>query len=179
LKTKKLETQEESKSKAMKEYVKKSSLSSSQLVLAALGLLAGIWMLIAPSVLNYNAITVLNAATKKQVPVDLSAVTASDITAGIVLIVLGLAALLVTNTKLVYKVQMVATLGMVVAGIYLMAAPYLFDLLKVASYMSLDKPNTNDQLIGILAVVVAGFVFQRQYLASVETETTRKEAVTA
>ena len=60
-----------------------------------------------------------------------------------------------------------------------MAAPYLFDLLKVASYMSLDLPNTNDQLIGILAVVVAGFVFQRNYLGSVETETTRKEAVTA
>jgi hypothetical protein len=164
----------------MKEYVKKTSLSLSQIVLAVLGLIAGIWMLIAPSVLNYGGITVLNAATKKQVPVDLSAVTVSNITVGIVLIVLGLAALLITSNKLIYQLQRVANLGMIVAGIYLMAVPYLFDLLKVASYMSLDKPNTNDQLIGILAVVVAGFVFQRQFLASENTaSSTQKEAFTA
>jgi hypothetical protein len=164
----------------MKEYVKKTSLSLSQIVLAVLGLIAGIWMLIAPSVLNYGGITVLNAATKKQVPVDLSAVTVSNITVGIVLIVLGLAALLITSNKLIYQLQRVANLGMIVAGIYLMAVPYLFDLLKVASYMSLDKPNTNDQLIGILAVVVAGFLFQRQYLASESSESsTLKEAFTA
>lgn len=176
----KFETYEEGKSKAMKEYVKKPSLSLSQMVLAALGLIAGSWMLVAPAVLNYGGITVLNATTKKQVPVDLSAVTASNITVGVVLIVLGLAALLVTNNKLIYQVQMVANLGMMVAGIYLMTAPYLFDLLKVASYMSLDKPNTNDQLIGILTVVVAGFVFQRTYLASDNTESsTQQEAVTA
>jgi hypothetical protein len=164
----------------MKEYVKRTSLSLSQLVLAVLGLIAGIWMLVAPSVLNYGGITVLNAATKKQVPVDLSAVTVSNITVGIVLIVLGLAALLITSNKLIYQLQRVANLGMIVAGIYLMAVPYLFDLLKVASYMSLDKPNTNDQLIGILAVVVAGFVFQRQFLASENTaSSTQKEAFTA
>ena len=76
----------------MKEYVKKTSISPSQLVLAALGLVAGIWMLCwHRQYLNYSGITVLNAATKKQVTVDLSAVTASDITIGIVLIVLGLA----------------------------------------------------------------------------------------
>jgi hypothetical protein len=164
----------------MKEYVKRTSLSLSQLVLAVLGLIAGIWMLVAPSVLNYGGITVLNAATKKQVPVDLSAVTVSNITVGIVLIVLGLAALLITSNKLIYQLQRVANLGMIVAGIYLMAVPYLFDLLKVASYMSLDKPNTNDQLIGILAVVVAGFLFQRQYLAGESSESsTLKEAFTA
>jgi hypothetical protein len=164
----------------MKEYVKRTSLSLSQLVLAVLGLIAGIWMLVAPSVLNYDGITVLNAATKKQVPVDLSAVTVSNITVGIVLIVLGLAALLITSNKLIYQLQRVANLGMIVAGIYLMAVPYLFDLLKVASYMSLDKPNTNDQLIGILAVVVAGFLFQRQYLVSESSASSpQKEAFTA
>jgi hypothetical protein len=164
----------------MKEYVKRTSLSLSQLVLAVLGLVAGIWMLVAPSVLNYGGITVLNAATKKQVPVDLSAVTVSNITVGIVLIVLGLAALLITSNKLIYQLQRVANLGMIVAGIYLMAVPYLFDLLKVASYMSLDKPNTNDQLIGILAVVVAGFLFQRQYLVSESSASSpQKEAFTA
>jgi hypothetical protein len=161
----------------MKEYVKKTSLSLSQLVLAVLGLVAGIWMLVAPSVLNYGGITVLNAATKKQVPVDLSAVTVSNITVGIVLIVLGLAALLITSNKLIYQLQRVANLGIIVAGIYLMAVPYLFDLLKVASYMSLDKPNTNDQLIGLLTVIIAGFTFQREFLPQ-ETGTANEAQVT-
>ena len=110
----------------------------SQMLLAGLGVVGGIWMLVAPAVLNYSGITVLNAATKKQVPADLAAVTASDITIGIVLIVLGLAALLVTSSILVYRVQRVANLGLIVAGVYLMAVPYLFDLLKVAEYMGLD-----------------------------------------
>ncbi len=163
----------------MKEYVEKASLSLSQLVLAALGLIAGIWLLVAPSVLSYGSITTLNAATKKQVPVDLSALTASDITAGVVLIVLGIAALLITSSKLIYRVQMLANLGMIVAGIYLMAVPYVFDLLDVASYMNLDKPNTNDQLIGIVTVIIAGFVFQRNYIASVDTASSQQEAITA
>jgi hypothetical protein len=154
----------------MKEYVKKTSLSLSQLGLAGLGLIAGSWLIIAPSVLNYGGLTVLDAATKKQVPVDLSAVTVSNISVGIVLIGLGLAALLISRNKLIYQVQRAANLGMLVAGIYLMAVPYLFDLLKVASYMSLDKPNTNDQLLGIVTVVVAGFIFQRQYLAGEASE---------
>lgn len=152
----------------MKEYEKKSSLGVSQMVLAGLGLVAGAWMILAPSVLNYSGITVMNAATKKAIPAELDGVIANSIVVGIVLIVLGIAALLVTNSKLIYQVQMVATLGMIVAGIYLMAAPYLFDLLKVAEYMGLDKPNTNDQLVGIVTVVVAGFIFQRKYVASVE-----------
>ena len=160
----------------MKEYEHKSSISPVQVVGAALGIVGGIWMVAAPSVLNYGSATIYNATTKKTVPVDLGAVTASDITVGIVLIVLGIVGLLVTNSKLIYRVQMAATVAMVGAGLYLMLAPYLFDLLKVVSYMGLDKPNTNDQLMGMLVVVVGGFIFQRQYLGGSSEEEAEGQA---
>ena len=137
-------------------------------------------MILAPFALNYNSITVLDAASKKQVPADLEAVFASDIMAGVFLIGLGLAALLLTNSQLIYRLQMVATAGITVVGLYLMAAPYLFDLMKVASYMGLDKPNTNDQLVGILAVIVSGFAFQQQFMAGGKAENkTLPEAISA
>lgn len=164
----------------MKEYTRHSSLSLTQIILAAFGLVGGTWLILASFVLNYSGITVLDAATKKQVPVDLQAVTTSDITAGIILIGLGLACLLVINSKLIYRIQMIATIGIIAAGLYLMVVPYLFDLLKVASYMGLDKPNTNDQLVGILAVIVAGFAFEREFLAGKkETSETLTGTVTA
>ncbi len=154
----------------MKEYTKRSGLSLTQIILGVFGIVGGAWMILAPFVLNYNAITVLNAATKKRVPADLGAVFTSDTTVGVALIALGLATLLVTNSKLVYRIQMIANVGIIAAGLYLMVAPYLFDLMKVASYMGLDVPNTNDQLAGILAVVVGGFFFQKRFMPSGEVE---------
>jgi hypothetical protein len=154
----------------MKAYEESTSLSLSQKVLGAFGIVGGIWMIAAPFVLNYGGITVLDAATKKQVSADLGAVTANDIVIGVLLILVGIAALLVTNSKTIYQLQKVAVIGAIVIGIYLMAAPYLFDLLKVAEYLGLDKPNTNDQLVGILSVIAGGYAYQQKFGTVVEVE---------
>lgn len=150
----------------MKEYEKRQDqgFSPAQLVYGGLGILGGLWLIAAPFVLNYSGIQTLNATTKKMVAVDLSAVTTSDIICGSLLIgLVGLAMYTLTN-KALYKLGMYANAAVILVGIYLVAAPYLFDLLKVASYMSLDKPNTNDQLVGILTLIIGGFAFQRTYL---------------
>ena len=164
----------------MKEYVKRSGLSVMQIIMGVFGIVGGVWMILSSFVLNYSGITILDATSKKQVPVDLGAVTASDMVAGVILIILGVAALLITRSPLIHRIQQIATVGMIVVGLYLMAAPYLYDLLKVASYMGLDKPNTNDQLVGILAVLVGGFTLQRVYLSTEKADSeTLQAAVTA
>ena len=124
-------------------------------------------MILASSILNYSGITILNAATKKQVPADLGAVTASDIVAGILLVGLSVAAYLLAKN---YRYLQGAYIGIIAVGIYLMAAPYIFDLLKVASYLGMDKPNTNDQLIGIVAVIVGGFALQSHFQSAETVE---------
>ena len=154
----------------MKEYTESKSLSLSQIVLGAVGIVGGIWMIAAPFVLNYSGIKVLDAATKKQASADLGAVTASDIVVGVLLILVGIAALLVTNSKVLYQLQRVAVIGAIVIGIYLMAAPYIFDLLKIAEYLGIDKPNTNDQLMGILSVIAGGFAYQQKFGQVVEVD---------
>ena len=153
----------------MKENTQTTGLSTSRLVYGGLGILGGIWLLLAPLALGYNNITVLNATTKKQVPVDLGAVTASDIIVGIILIALTGFALATASNPAMAKLRMYANVAVIWAGVYLIAAPYLFDLLKVASYLSLDKPNSNDQLIGLLTIVIAGFAFQKEFRSD-ETE---------
>lgn len=147
----------------MKQYTQTNGLSTSRLVYGGLGILGGIWLVIAPFALGYNNITTLNAATKKQVPVDLGAVTASDIIVGVIIIALTGFALATASNPAMAKLRMYANLAVIAAGVYLIAAPYLFDLLKVASYLSLDKPNTNDQLMGMLTIIVAGFAFQKEF----------------
>lgn len=163
----------------MQAYEKTQTQSSSrvQQILGGLGILGGLWLILAPFALNYGGIQTLNATTKKLVAVDLSAVTASDIICGVLLIALvGFTMYSLTN-KALYKLGMYANLAAIGVGIYLLAAPYLFDLLKVASYLSQDKPNTNDQLVGMLTIVIAGFAFQRIFLpGGVSTD---KPALTA
>jgi drug/metabolite transporter (DMT)-like permease len=164
----------------MKEYETRQDqgFSRAQLVLGGLGFLGGLWMIAAPFVLNYSGIQALNATTKKMVAVDLSAVTTSDIICGVLLIgLVGLAMYTLTN-KALYKLGMYANLAVILVGVYLVSAPYLFDLLKVASYLSLDKPNTNDQLVGILTVIIAGFAFQRTYLHEEPTTGSTAQVVT-
>src|ERR1700712_3398648 len=104
----------------MKEYSRRDSLSLTKIIPAGFGVVSGAWMNLAPFVLNYSGITVLDAATKKLVPANLTAVMTSDITVGVVLIGLGLACLLVSN-KLMYRLQLIATGGIIAAGLYLMA----------------------------------------------------------
>lgn len=158
----------------MKAYETKSTgFSPLQLALGGLGIIGGIWMVIAPFALNYGGATTLDAKTKKPVPVDLSAVTTNSIICGVLLVALVGFALLTANNTAMYRLRQIATVAVIVVGIYLMAAPYIFDLLKVAEYMALDKPNTNDQLIGILTVVLAGFSYQYAFLPT-PSETTEQ-----
>lgn len=149
----------------MTDYAKRFGLSWWQLILGGLGIVGGIWLILAPFILNYGGATILDARTKKLVPVDLAAVTISDITCGVLLIGLLVIANQVKNTK----VRINISIEIILIGVYLIAAPYIFDLLKVASYMGLDKPNTNDQLIGIVIVVLGGFALQTNFPLSTET----------
>jgi hypothetical protein len=154
----------------MKANVQATGLSTNKLIYGGLGIIGGIWLILAPFVLGYNNMTVLDAKTKLQVPVDLGAVSANSIIIGIILLALVGFGLATASNPAMTKLRMYANVGVIVAGAYLIAAPYLFDLLKVASYLSLDKPNTNDQLIGLLTIIIAGFTFQKEFLPK-ETET--------
>jgi len=147
----------------MKEYETSEGLSTSRLVYGGLGILGGIWLLVAPFLLGYSNITVLDAATKKQVPADLSAVTISDIILGVILLALTGFCLATASNPAMAKMRQYANIAVIVAGVYLVAAPYLFDLFKAASYLALDKPNTNDQLIGLLTIIIAGFAYQKEF----------------
>ncbi len=148
-----------------------NKLSTTKAVLGGLGIIGGIWMLIAPFVLNYADATMLDAKTKKPVPADLSAVTISDIIVGILLIGLVSFALFTANNPAMAKLRKYAGIAVVLVGIYLIAAPYLFDLLKLASYLALDKPNTNDQLMGMLTMVLGGFATQAEFDSTEQTST--------
>ena len=163
----------------MSDYVKKSGISLMQMVLGGAGIVGGIWMIIAPFALKYNEATVLDAKTKKPVPVDLTAVTVSDIVVGVGLIALVAFVLFTANYATLAKLRFYATIAVMVLGVYLIAVPYIFDLLKVASYMSLDKPNTNDQLIGILTVVLGGFALQLGFLPNESGRATTSEVATS
>lgn len=162
----------------MSDYAKKSGLSLLQMVLGGAGIVGGIWMIIAPFALKYSEATVFDAKAKKAVPVDLTAVTVSDIVVGVGLIALVGFVLLTASNVTMAKFRFYATVAVMVLGVYLIAVPYIFDLLKVASYMSLDKPNTNDQLIGILTVVLGGFALQLSSPASESTTTTTSQVAT-
>lgn len=148
----------------MTDYAKRLGFNFWQLILGGLGLVGGIWLILAPFILNYGDVTILDAKTKKPVAVDLTAVTLSDIICGVLLIALvGFALVSVKNVALA-KIRFYVGIAVILVGVYLIAAPYLFDLLKVAEYMGLDKPNTNDQLVGILTIVLGGFALQTTFL---------------
>ncbi len=161
----------------MKANVQETGLSTTRLVYGGLGVIGGIWLILAPFVLGYNTTTVLDAKTKQQVPVDLGAVTANSIIVGVILLALVGFCLATISNPAMAKLRMYANIAVIGVGIYLLAAPYLFDLLKVASYLSLDKPNTNDQLIGLVTIIIAGFTFQKEFLPK-ETETDNVSQVT-
>ena len=147
----------------MKAYEKSTGLTTLKMVFGGLGIVGGVWMILAPFVLNYGGATKFDATAKKQVPVDLSAVTASDIIAGVLLIALVGFALLTANNEAMAKFRFYAGMAVVAVGVYLLAAPYIFGLLDAASYMTLDVPNTNDQLLGILSIVIGGYATQQEF----------------
>jgi len=92
-----------------------------QKVLGGLGLVGGVWMIVAPFALNYGGATILDAKTKKTVPVDLTAVTVSDIIVGVVLLGLVGFALVSANKLELQKYRLYANIGVIAAGVYLVA----------------------------------------------------------
>ena len=147
-------------------YDKRLRLNSWQLILGGSGIVGGIWLILAPLILNYGGTTILDPTTKKLVAVNLTAVTTSDVICGVLLVALVAFTLWSANRMAMARFRFYACTTIILVGIYLIAAPYLFDLLKVAQYMSLDKPNTNDQLVGILTIVLGGFAFQTNFLSN-------------
>lgn len=160
----------------MTSFQQSRGLSPLQTAFGGLGIIGGIWLILAPFVLNYSGAMGLDAKTKKLVPVDISAVTVSDIICGILLIGLVGFALLTANNPAMARIRLYASVVVIAVGVYLIAAPYVFDLLKLAEYLALDKPNTNDQLIGILTVVIAGFALQNEFLPNDTRSGVRKIA---
>ncbi len=147
----------------MKEYEASEGLSTSRLVYGVLGIIGGIWLVVAPFALGYSNLKVLNPATKKQVPADLSAVTVSDIILGLIILALTGFALATASNPATAKLRQYANIAVIAAGLYLLAAPYLFDIFKAAEYLAVDKPNTNDQLMGLLTIIIAGFAYQKEF----------------
>lgn len=150
----------------MIDYEKRTNPRAWQQILGSAGIVGGLWLILAPFLLNYGGTTIVDVTTKKPVSVDLTAVTASDIICGVLLIALIGFTMWAAGKVEMIRLRYYTGIAIMVLGIYLIAAPYLFDLLKVASYMGLDKPNTNDQLVGILTVVLGGFAFQSTFLSN-------------
>ena len=145
-------------------YVKRSGLSPWHLILSGLGIVGGIWLILAPFVLNYANATSFDAVTKKPISVDLTVATNSDISCGVILIALVVFMLLTVNNEKLAKVRINVGIEIILLGVYLMAAPYLFEMLKVG--VRLDGPSLNDQLIGSLIILLGGFAFQNRLVAS-------------
>lgn len=141
-----------------------SSLTDTQKIFGVLGIIGGIWLILAPFILNYGGATVYNATSKTNVAVDLSAVTISDIICGILLLVLVGFCVVTAGNPATERLRFYSSIAVIIVGIYLLAAPYLFNLLDVANYLALDKPNTNDQLIGIITIILGGFALQNTFL---------------
>jgi ABC-type maltose transport system permease subunit len=141
-----------------------ASLSDTQKIFGVLGIIGGIWLILAPFILNYGGATVFNATSKTNVPVDLSAVTVSDIICGVLLLALVGFSVLTAGNPATERLRFYANVAVVIVGVYLLAAPYTFNLLDVANYLALDKPNTNDQLIGIITILLGGFALQNTFL---------------
>lgn len=100
-----------------------------------LGVLAGIWLIIAPFILNYGN----------------STATTNDIVLGIILIILtGFCAITAGQANTAGARQVAGWLS-VLAGIWLIIAPF------VLGYSGLAQAVWNDIITGVLSIIVAGY----------------------
>ena len=133
----------------MNETMSVKPLSNVNLTLTgALGVLGGIWLIVSPYLFDYSS-TVANAAIL-------------GIICGVVAIVLSGFAIATEKMANMQTYRFAAGIGLILLGILLVCAPYLFN------YSKLRDPLWNLQVTGGIFIVIAGFVMQELYTRSQE-----------
>jgi vacuolar-type H+-ATPase subunit I/STV1 len=115
-----------------------------------LGVLGGIWLIIAPFILDYSAVA--STATT-----NANNATLMSIIVGVVAIVLSIFLVATEKIQSLHTLRLYAGIGLIFVGVWLMAAPFLFN------YNSLAQPLMSMQIAGALYILVAGFVMQELY----------------
>ena len=117
--------------------------------MGGLGVLGGIWLIVSPFVFGYNDLSVGKTGGQNA--------TIMGIICG-VMAILG-AGFCIATEKMpaMQKLRFNVAIGLVLLGVWLMAAPYLFN------YADLRDPLSNLQITGAIFVLVAGYVFQALY----------------
>lgn len=122
----------------------------------SLGIVGGIWLLIAPFLLNYKDTAAANLQTNANNATILSLI------AGAVAIVLAGFAVATERMPQLRPYRYIAGFALLALGLVLMAAPYLFN------YAVLRNPLWSLQITGGIFALIAGFVMQE--LFKTETE---------
>lgn len=116
----------------------------------SLGIVGGIWLLIAPFLLNYK-----DAAANLQT--NANNATILSLIAGSVAIVLSGFAVATERMPQLRPYRYIAGFGLLALGLVLMAAPYLFN------YAVLRNPLWSLQITGGIFALIAGFVMQELF----------------
>ena len=115
----------------------------------ALGVLGGIWLIISPFVFGYNDLSADKTSGQNA--------TTMGISCGVITILWAGFCLATKRMPALQKYRFNAAIGLILMGVWLMAAPYLFD------YAHLRNPLSNLQITGAIFILVAGYVFQELY----------------
>ncbi len=118
-------------------------------LMGGLGILGGIWLIVSPFVFGYNDLSVGKTGGQNA--------TTMGIICGSIAILLAGFCLLTEKMPTLQKSRFNAAIGLILLGVWLMAAPYLFN------YADLRNPLYNLQITGAIFVIVAGYVFQAIY----------------
>jgi uncharacterized membrane protein HdeD (DUF308 family) len=115
-----------------------------------LGVLGGIWLIVSPFILDYNAVA-------KTATTNANNATLMCIIVGVVAIVLSGFLVVTEKIESMHTLRLYAGIGLIFVGVWLMAAPFLFN------YNSLGQPLINMQITGALYILAAGFIMQELY----------------
>jgi len=123
-----------------------------------LGVLGGLWLIVSPYLFDYN-----NLPTAAKFVENGSNATLLGLITGIITIAISI---FLIATEKMPQMQLYRNIGgwlLVVMGVFLMAAPYLFN------YSMLRDPLWNLQLTGAVFVLIAGYVMQELTLRDKKT----------
>jgi len=115
----------------------------------ALGILGGVWLIISPFVMGYNDLSGDKTGGQNA--------TIMGISCGVITILWAGFCLATERMPALQKNRFNAAIGLVLMGVWLMAAPNLFN------FADLRNPLYNLQITGAIFVIVAGYVFQELY----------------